>query len=39
MGDMITSMERDMQRRTELLLGVDTLSRIQQAQIGQMPIL
>lgn len=33
MGDIITSMERDMQRRTELLLGVDTLSRIQQAKV------
>lgn len=33
MGNIITTMERDKQRRTELLLGEDNLSRIQQARV------
>ncbi len=33
MGNRITAMERGMQRRTELLLGVDNLDKIQQAKV------
>lgn len=33
MGHRITTMERGMQRRTELLLGVDNLDKIQQAKV------
>ena len=33
MGNQITTMERGMQRRTELLLGKDNLEKIQQARV------
>lgn len=33
MGDRITTMERGMQRRTELLLGAENLDRIQRARV------
>lgn len=33
MGNRITTMERGMQRRTELLLGVDNLDKIRKRMI------
>lgn len=33
MGNIITTMERGMQRRTELLLGVDNLNKIHQTKV------
>ena len=33
MGNQITTMERGMQRRTELLLGKDNLEKIQEARV------